>query len=58
MLTKELIEILICPKCGEKIKYYKEENYLYCDACGKKYDIIDDIPIMIVDEEDNESNTK
>ncbi len=58
MLPKELIDLLICPKCGEKVKYFEEENYLYCDACGKKYNIIDDIPIMTIDEEENGSNIK
>lgn len=58
MLPKELIDLLICPKCSEKIKYIEEQNYLYCDSCGKKYDIIDDIPIMIIEEEENGSDLK
>lgn len=58
MLPKELIDLLICPKCGEKVKYAEDQNYLFCDSCGKKYNIVDDIPVMIINEEENGSDIK
>ena len=58
MFPKELLDILICPKCGEKLNYSEEKNILYCDACGKVYNIVDDIPILIVDEDENGTTLK
>lgn len=45
-----LLEILVCPKCKTKLVY--EENAFYCTAggCRLKYDVRDEIPIMLIDE--------
>ena len=51
MLSKELLDILCCPKCHGDLLYEPEKNRLTCKACGKVYHIKDDIPIMLVDEE-------
>lgn len=58
MLKKEFVDLLICPKCSEKVKYIEEQNYLFCDSCGNKYEIVDDIPIMIIEEGENGSDIK
>lgn len=50
MLDKQLLEILACPKCKGDLEYDKENGKLTCDACRLKYDIKDDIPIMLIDE--------
>jgi len=50
MLSKELLEILACPKCKGDLEYDKESQKLICNACHLKYDIKDDIPIMLIDE--------
>lgn len=50
MLDKELLEILVCPKCKGELEYRAEENELVCPACRLRYEIRDDIPIMLLDE--------
>ncbi len=50
MLSKELLEILACPKCKGDLTYKPKENRLICPACRLKYEIKDDIPIMLIDE--------
>jgi uncharacterized protein YbaR (Trm112 family) len=49
-ISKELLEILACPKCKGDIYLNDEKNGLICDACKLMYEIRDDIPIMLVDE--------
>lgn len=50
MLDRELLEILACPKCKGKLEYKEKENELICHACRLKYEVRDDIPIMLIDE--------
>lgn len=49
-LDKELLDILACPKCKGDIKLTSEGDGLICEACGLKYPIRDDIPVMLIDE--------
>jgi len=42
---EQIIEILACPKCKSELKLKEKE--LICKKCGKKYQIIDKIPIFI-----------
>ncbi len=52
MVSKELIEILRCPNCVQEkeglLEYYKE-NWFICDECGRKYPIVEEIPVMLID---------
>ncbi len=50
MLDKELLDILACPKCKGDLEYDKENQKLSCQNCRLKYEIKDDIPIMLIDE--------
>ena len=50
MIKKELLEILACPKCKGEVKLNEAEDGLVCDQCRLLYEIIDNIPIMLVDE--------
>jgi hypothetical protein len=50
MLDQELLQILACPKCKGKLEYREQEQKLVCINCRLKYDIKDDIPIMLIDE--------
>lgn len=50
MLKKELLDILACPKCKGELEYDQGNEKLLCHACKLKYDIQDDIPIMLIDE--------
>ena len=50
MLKKELLDILACPKCKGDLEYDRKNDKLICHACRLKYNIKDDIPIMLIDE--------
>ncbi|MDP2208716.1 MAG: Trm112 family protein [Bacteroidota bacterium] len=58
MIAKNLLDILICPKCHEQLEYKSELNNLNCNGCGKVYRIENDIPIMILEEKDNDRPTQ
>mgnify|MGYP001061483290 FL=1 len=49
-LSKELLEILACPKCKGDIYLTPNEDGLICDRCKLRYEIKDDIPIMLIEE--------
>ncbi len=49
-VSQELLEILVCPKCKGDIRLNEEKDGLLCDHCKLKYEIKDDIPIMLIDE--------
>ncbi len=61
MLDRELLEILVCPQCKGDLEYRpvpenkpaatgETEHELVCHQCRLRYEIRDDIPIMLVDE--------
>jgi uncharacterized protein YbaR (Trm112 family)/glycosyltransferase involved in cell wall biosynthesis len=47
-INPELLEILACPVCKTAVRL--EGNELICDNCGRRYQIEDGIPIMLVEE--------
>jgi uncharacterized protein YbaR (Trm112 family) len=49
-ISKELLDILACPKCKGEIYLSDSEDGLICDQCELLYEIKDDIPIMLIDE--------
>ena len=49
-ISKELLEILACPKCKGDIRLTDKGDGLVCDACKLIYPIKDDIPVMLIDE--------
>ncbi len=55
MVNNQLLEILRCPNCVREkngmLKLYKDA-WLICQDCGRKYPIVDDIPVMLIDEGD------
>ncbi len=54
MIDKELLDILACPKCKGELEYRPTENgksgSLLCHACNLQYEIIDDIPNLIIED--------
>ncbi len=50
MLSKELLDILVCPACKGALDYSPEKQTLKCTQCRRVYPIRDDIPIMLVEE--------
>lgn len=49
-INKELLDILVCPKCKGDIHLTEAADGLVCEACALMYEIQDDIPIMLVDQ--------
>jgi uncharacterized protein YbaR (Trm112 family) len=49
-VSKELLEILVCPLCKKPVKLTADEQGLKCGACRRVYPIRGDIPIMLIDE--------
>ena len=50
-LPKDLLEILVCPKCKGDLEYRTEPaEELVCQACRLRYAVDDGIPIMLIDE--------
>ncbi len=55
MVSQELLEILRCPACvreKEGLLSLTRDSWLVCKDCGRKYPIVDDIPVMLIDEGD------
>jgi len=49
MINKDLLDILACPQCKGPVHLSAEENGLVCEKCRLLYEIIDDIPVMLID---------
>ncbi|MCX6636151.1 MAG: Trm112 family protein [Acidobacteriota bacterium] len=49
-ISKELLEILVCPLCKTPVELKQDENGLKCVQCKRVYPIRDDIPVMLIDE--------
>ena len=55
MVSKDLLDILRCPACvreKEGLLRIYQDNWLICQDCDRKYPIVDDIPVMLIDEGD------
>jgi uncharacterized protein YbaR (Trm112 family) len=50
MISKELLDILACPKCKGSLKITDKQDGLICEACKLLYEIRDDIPVMLIEE--------
>ena len=60
MVNPDLLEILRCPACvreKEGLLDLHQDSWLVCRDCGRKYPIVDDIPVMLIDEGDKWSAT-
>lgn len=51
-ISPELLELLRCPKCKEKVDPTADETGLKCvnPECALVYPVRDDIPVMLVEE--------
>jgi len=49
-VSKELLDILVCPLCKTPVKLTADQQGLKCSTCRRVYPIRDDIPVMLVDE--------
>ncbi|MCU1354589.1 MAG: hypothetical protein JWM89_7 [Acidimicrobiales bacterium] len=49
-LDPKLLEILACPEDKGSLLYFESESALYNPRLKRRYQIRDDIPVMLVDE--------
>lgn len=56
-ISKELLDILVCPACRAKVEMKADESGLKCVECKRVYPIRDDIPVMLIDEARIEDET-
>jgi uncharacterized protein YbaR (Trm112 family) len=61
MVSQDLLDILRCPNCVREkeglLDLYKD-TWLICRDCGRKYPIVEDIPVMLIDEGDKWAGMK
>lgn len=63
MVHPDLLEILRCPVCVREagkqgLLTLTHDTWLVCQDCGRKYPIVEDIPVMLIDEGDKWVSTK
>jgi uncharacterized protein YbaR (Trm112 family) len=49
-LDAQLLDILVCPEDKGPLLYFEDDGFLYNPRLHRKYEVRDDIPIMLVDE--------
>ena len=49
-ISKDLLEILVCPVCKATVEMKPDQSGLKCVQCHRVYAIRDDIPVMLVEE--------
>ncbi len=55
MVNQDLLDILRCPACVREkdgLLDLVRDTWLVCRDCGRKYPIVEDIPVMLIDEGD------
>ena len=62
MINQGLLEILRCPVCVreenlEGTLKLVNDTWLICGDCSRKYPIVEDIPVMLIEEGDKWINT-
>ena len=49
-ISKELLEILVCPICKTPVTLTVDNLGLKCETCRRVYPVRDDIPVMLPEE--------
>jgi uncharacterized protein len=49
-LNDELKELLVCPKCRGELDFREDLSAIRCLTCRLSYPIVDDIPVLLVDQ--------
>ena len=60
MIKQDLLDILRCPVCVKEKEgrlQVVKDAWLVCEECGRKYPIVEDIPVMLISEGDKWQNT-
>jgi uncharacterized protein YbaR (Trm112 family) len=49
-ISKELLDILVCPQCKTPVKPTSNQKGLKCSTCRRVYPVRDNIAVMLLDE--------
>ncbi len=49
-MKSEYLNLLICPECGGMLAE-EGKNKLVCEECGRKYPVIDGLPVLLEEKE-------
>jgi uncharacterized protein YbaR (Trm112 family) len=49
-LSKELLDILVCPICKTAVRPLADGSGLKCGSCRRVYPVRDEIPVMLPEE--------
>ena len=49
-VSQELLDILACPVCIKSVHLTADGKGLKCEQCKRVYPIVDDIPVMLIEE--------
>lgn len=47
MLSSELLELLKCPYCSNKLEYYLKKEVMACRGCHEAFPVENGVPILI-----------
>ena len=50
MLSRDLLEMLVCPACKTELEHRENPESLKCAQCHRVYPVRDGLPIMLIDE--------
>jgi len=56
-LDPQLLEILVCPEDKGPLLYFEDEGVLYNPRLKRKYEVRDDIPVMLIEEAEKPGTT-
>jgi hypothetical protein len=45
-----LLELLVCPRCKGELRYEQSPESLVCERDRLRFEVRDNIPIMLIDE--------
>jgi len=49
-IDPELLEMLACPLCKTDVRVTDDGTALVCGTCRRRYPIVGDVPIMLIEE--------
>jgi len=49
-ISKELLDILVCPVCKKPVQLLPDGSGLKCAVCRRVYPVRDEIPVMLPEE--------
>lgn len=47
-IARELLDILVCPFDRKPVRL--DGDRLVCSGCGRRFPVVDDIPVMLIEE--------